>query len=804
MHQILSSTPLSPNVSSLQVLAPRIAEIRQPGQFVIVHKGPNSERIPLTIADADFLRGTITLVIQAVGKSTRELVAMQPGESIQDIVGPLGMATELIESGRAICVGGGVGTAVVHPIAQGLRRRGVSVISIIGGRSSEWVIFEKELRVLGEVIVCTDDGSAGRHGFVTEALRDVLESGDIQTVYAVGPVPMMRAVSEMTRPYGVRTIVSLNPVMIDGTGMCGGCRVLVGGETKFACVDGPEFDGHLVDFSLLSDRLTTYRLYEQEALAHADKACRIGLSEEQTGHFTVLAPGYSVDQDRSPHIPASEGMDSTLQETDTLSQPPISPKERMKIERQRMPEQDSMVRATNFQEVNLGFTGQLAMLEARRCLQCKSAKCIPGCPVLVDIPRFIRFLAEGNLAAAADSLLGDNALPAVTGRVCPQETQCEEVCVRGNKGTPVAIGYLERFVADWARLQDGGIVPKKVAPTSRQVAIVGSGPGGLTAAGELVKHGHSVTIYEALHAPGGVLVYGIPEFRLPKEIVRQEVDRLVRQGVKIECNTIIGKTYTLDELRERFDAVFIANGAGLPVFMNVPGENLKGVYSANEYLTRVNLMAAYAFPDNDTPVLKGKNVVVVGGGNVAMDSVRTAKRLGANQATIVYRRSKKEMPARIEEIHHAEEEGIRFEFLSAPVEVLGSPEGWVTDVNCIRMELGEPDASGRRRPVPVIGSEFTISCDTVVVAVGTRANPLLTATCPDLKLNRWGNIEVDEQGMTSLPGVFAGGDIVRGAATVILAMGDGKRAAQAIDRFLARTGSAEAETQKDAGEPVLP
>jgi glutamate synthase (NADPH/NADH) small chain len=313
---------------------------------------------------------------------------------------------------------------------------------------------------------------------------------------------------------------------------------------------------------------------------------------------------------------------------------------------------------------------------------------------------------------------------------------------------------------------------------------VGSGPGGLTAAGELVKYGHQVTIYEALHSPGGVLLYGIPEFRLPKDIVRQEVDRLVQQGVKIECNVIIGKTYMLDELRVRFDAVFIANGAGLPVFMNVPGENLKGVYSANEYLTRVNLMAAYDFPRHDTPVLKGKNVAVVGGGNVAIDAVRTGKRLGADQSTIVYRRSKKEMPARIEEIHHAEDEGIRFEFLTAPVEVLGNAEGWVTGLKCIRMELGEPDASGRRRPIPIPGSEFVVLCDIVVVAVGTRANPLLTSTCPDLKLNKWGNIEVDENGMTSIPGVFAGGDIVRGAATVILAMGDGKRSAQAINRYL--------------------
>jgi glutamate synthase (NADPH/NADH) small chain len=462
----------------------------------------------------------------------------------------------------------------------------------------------------------------------------------------------------------------------------------------------------------------------------------------------------------------------------------ITTKERMQITRQSMPEQEAAARSVNFLEVNLGFTERLALLEADRCLQCKDPRCIKGCPVGVNIPRFLDLLAAGKVAEAAQSLLDDNALPAITGRVCPQETQCEAECVRAARGLPVGVGYLERYVADWAREHRDELPRTAPQPSGKRVAIVGSGPAGLTAAGELAKRGHDVTIYEALHKPGGVLVYGIPEFRLPKKIVAQEVERLREAGVKIECNVVIGRTYTIPELRETFEAVFIANGAGLPVFMNVPGENLKGVYSANEYLTRINLMAAYDFPQSDTPVLNGRRVAVVGGGNVAMDAVRTARRLGASEAMIVYRRTHDELPARAEEVHHAEQEGVRFEFLTAPLEVLGSDQRWVAGMKCQRMSLGEPDSSGRRRPEPIPGSEFTLDCDLVVVAIGTKANPLLTATCPDLKLNKWGNIVADDNGQTSIPGVFAGGDIVRGAATVILAMGDGKRAAAAIDSYL--------------------
>ena len=469
-----------------------------------------------------------------------------------------------------------------------------------------------------------------------------------------------------------------------------------------------------------------------------------------------------------------------------MTDQPLSKRERMAIDRQSMPTRDPGERSGTFAEVNVGFTEQLALLEAQRCLDCKRATCVEGCPVSVDIPGFVGEIERGDLAAAARILFADNALPAVTGRVCPQEAQCEAQCIRGRKGAPVAIGHLERFIADWARghMHDG-VVP--VEPSGRRVAVIGAGPGGLTAAGELARRGHAVTIYEALHLPGGVLSYGIPEFRLPNDIVQEEVRRLEALGVEIECNVVIGRTYTLEELRAAFDAVFVSVGAGLPVFLDIPGEGLKGVYSANEYLTRVNLMQSYAFPDADTPVLHGERVVVIGGGNVALDAVRTALRLGANEATIVYRRGRAELPARAEEVHHAEEEGVGFEFQVSPLAIEGDDDRWVTGVRCVDTELGEPDDSGRRRPVAIEGSERVIPCDTVVVAVGTRANPLLTSSSPDLSLSDRGYLIADERGMTNLPGVFAGGDIVRGSATVILAMGDGKRIAATIDEYLHAT-----------------
>lgn len=454
--------------------------------------------------------------------------------------------------------------------------------------------------------------------------------------------------------------------------------------------------------------------------------------------------------------------------------------------RQPMPEQPPQERIKNFKEVPLGYTPEQALAEAGRCLKCKKPGCVPCCPVEVDIPGFISLVSEGKFFEAAAKIRETNSLPAVCGRVCPQEDQCEKGCVLGKKWEPVAIGRLERFVADYDRTHGKFEMPPMDPPTGKRVAVVGSGPAGLTLAGDLIKKGHEVTIFEALHEPGGVLIYGIPEFRLPKEIVKAEVDYLKRLGVKIETDVVVGKTVTVDELlgEEGYHAVFLGVGAGLPVFMNIPGENLCGIYSANEYLTRSNLMKAYLFPEYDTPIAVGKNVVVLGAGNVAMDAARTALRLGAETVRIVYRRSRQEMPARAEEIHHAEEEGIIFELLTNPVRFIGDERGWVKAMECVRMELGEPDASGRRRPIPIPGSEFILETDMAIVAIGTMANPLIPSTTPGLETNRWGYIVTDDTGRTSKEGVWAGGDIVTGAATVILAMGAGRKAAKAIHEYL--------------------
>lgn len=763
MFKILKTRPLAENVKLFEISAPLIAKKFKAGQFIILRLEEGGERVPLTIADANPQAGTITLVAQGIGRTTQKMNTLKEGDSIKDIVGPLGKASHIEKVGTVVVIGGGVGTAIAYPTAKAFKNAGNKVITIIGGRNKDLVILEDEVqKISDEVLITTDDGSYGQKGLVTDALKKIIDREWVSEVLAIGPVPMMKAISELTRPFNIKTVVSLNPIMVDGTGMCGGCRVSVGGKTLFACVDGPEFDAHQVDFKILTARNKAYHTQERSE--------KRGSSPSE-GH-TQLSPDCNLSK-----------LEKSFQASETLSI-----KERLQIPRCHMPEQAPETRRQNFSEVNSGLTFDQAQKEAKRCLDCKHRPCISGCPVNIKIPDFLKKLSEGDLEGAYQVIRKDNCLPAITGRVCPQENQCEGVCVRAKKETDgsVGIGYLERFVADWGRTHKQ-TSPLSVTKTGKKVAIVGSGPAGLAVAGDLIQAGHEVEVFEALHEMGGVLIYGIPEFRLPKEIVKEQICELKSQGVRFVPNVVIGKTLTIDDLMKDHDALFVGSGAGLPVFLNVKGEDLNGIYSANEFLTRANLMKAYAPAHNETPVYdcRGKDVAVFGGGNTAMDSVRTAIRLGARKAYLIYRRTEKEMPARLEELRHAKEEGAEILELAAPLQFLGGEQHELKGVKLIKMTLGEPDASGRRRPVPLIGSEYDLEIHMAIVAVGNSSNPLISYTTPDITTNKYGNISVDEETMkTSKRGVFAGGDIVTGGATVILAMGAGRKAAKAINEYL--------------------
>jgi homotetrameric NADPH-dependent glutamate synthase len=732
----------------------------------------HDERIPLTVADYNRQQGTVTVVVQAVGKTTFQMMDIPEGEYILDFIGPLGLPSEIEPNlGTVVLVGGGLGVAPIFPQLRDYQAAGNRTVAIIGFRNRDLVFWEERFREhAAEVIITTDDGSYGRKGLVTDALRDLLTSPEkIARVVAIGPIPMMRACCEVTRPYAIPTIVSLNSIMVDGTGMCGSCRVTVGGKMKFACVDGADFDGHLVNFDELALRQRRFSREEKEAMER-----------------------YRREDARLASMPCPEPL--TPMPLPEPLPPPATPRLPKNIRtvaptRTPMPHQPPDVRRHNFQEVALGFTLDDALREADRCLQCKKPRCVPGCPVGIDIPGFIAAVARRDIRDAYRILKNSNALPAVCGRVCPQESQCETPCVVGVKHQPVAIGRLERFVADAAAGQGWDEAPPPVPPDAprKKAAIIGSGPAGLACAGDLAKRGVQVTIFEALHVAGGVLKYGIPEFRLPDVIIDREIDNLRRLGVEIRLDTVIGKLFTIPQLLSElgYHTVFIATGAGSPKFMGIPGEAFNGVFSANEFLTRVNLMRGYQQKLYDTPVGMGRSVAVIGAGNTAMDAARVALRMGADQVKIVYRRTRRESPARVEELEHAMEEGVQFHWLTNPVQIMGSPEGWVTGMRCQKMELGEPDSSGRRRPVPVPGSEFDLAVDTVIYALGTTANPIIAQTTPGLRTNQWGYIEIDEAtGMTSLPGVFAGGDIVTGAATVILAMGAGRRAAAGMLAYM--------------------
>ena len=767
MNKILHKEHFSEKVFKLVVEAPLIARSRKAGHFVIVRVGEKGERMPLTIAEADPVAGTITLVVQEVGLSSTRLCELNEGDYITDVVGPLGQATHIEKFGTVVCAGGGVGVAPMLPIVQALKAAGNRVITVLAGRTKELIILEKEMRASSdEVIIMTDDGSYGQKGLVTNGVEQVILREKVDKCFAIGPAIMMKFVCLLTKKYDIPTDVSLNTIMVDGTGMCGACRITVGGKTKFVCVDGPEFDGHQVDFDEMLKRMGAFKPYEQEEmhkLEHPDTC-------QATGE-----PVQPAEEDKTRNAPWRVELRKAMK-----------PKERTAIPRVKMPELDPEYRShSRREEVNLGLNEEQALTEAKRCLDCANPGCMTGCPVGIDIPRFIKHIEKGEFLQAAKTLKETSALPAVCGRVCPQEKQCESQCIHLKMNEPaVAIGYLERFAADYERDSGQISVPEIKEKNGIKVAVVGSGPAGLSFAGDMAKKGYDVTVFEALHEIGGVLKYGIPEFRLPNKIVDVEIDNLAKMGVQFEKDCIIGKTLSIAELKEAgFRGVFVASGAGLPNFMNIPGENSINILSSNEYLTRVNLMDA-ASEDSDTPVPFGKRVVVIGGGNTAMDSVRTAKRLGAERAIIVYRRSEAEMPARIEEVKHAKEEGVEFLTLHNPIEYLADEQGRVKQVVLQKMELGEPDASGRRSPVPIPGATETLDIDLAIVSVGVSPNPIVPHSVEGLELGRKGTIAVNDDMQSSIPFIFAGGDIVRGGATVILAMGDGRRAAAAMDKQL--------------------
>ncbi|MDD6747932.1 MAG: bifunctional dihydroorotate dehydrogenase B NAD binding subunit/NADPH-dependent glutamate synthase [Paludibacteraceae bacterium] len=779
MNRILSKRFFSDNVAELVVEAPLIARSRRAGHFVIIRVDAQSERVPLTIAGADVEKGTITLVVQRIGVSTHKLLAMEPGDCIHDVVGPLGRATRIEKYGTVVCACGGVGAAPMLPIAEALKKAGNKVITVLAARNKDLIILKEELAQWSdELIVMTDDGSMGKQGVVTVGVEEVINREPVNKCITIGPAIMMKFVALTTAKYNIPTEASLNTIMVDGTGMCGACRVTVGGKTKFVCVDGPEFDAHAVNWDEMLSRMKSYKAEETEALA-----------AYQAGNY-----------DSNTATTRQRHGNDTATVTEVIEVSPFEgkPKDRVAIPRVQMPELRPEVRVKSLhEEVNQGLTFEQAITESHRCLNCKNPTCVQGCPVNINIPGFIKTLEKGDILGAAAIIKESSSLPAVCGRVCPQEKQCESQCIHLKMGHPaVAIGYLERFCADYANAQtnltptlssrEGASPLRGDGSGVSKIAVVGSGPAGLTFAGDAAKYGYEVHVFEALHEIGGVLKYGIPEFRLPNSIVDTEIDGLRALGVQFHTDTIIGKTISVKELEEQgFKGIFVGSGAGLPRFMNIPGENLNGVLSCNEYLTRVNLMDA-SNPATDTPLLYGKNVAVIGGGNTAMDAVRTAKRLGAERAIIIYRRSEEEMPARVEEVHHAKQEGIEFLTLHNPIEYHADENGRVCEAVLQVMELGEPDESGRRSPVPVEGNTITIPVDLVIVAVGVSPNPLIPSSVEGLEISKKGTIVVNEGMQSAIPTLFAGGDIVRGGATVILAMSDGRKAAKAMHEYLSK------------------
>ena len=781
MNRIVSKQQFSENVFKFEVEAPLIAKSRRAGHFVIIRIGEKGERIPLTIADSDVKRGTITLVVQRIGLSTNRLCKLEVGDMITDVVGPLGQATHIEKFGTVLCAGGGVGTAPMLPIIKALKEAGNKVIAVLAGRTKELIILEDEVRKYAdETIIMTDDGSYGNKGVVTVGMEEVINREKVDKCFAIGPAIMMKFCCLLTKKYNISTDVSLNTIMVDGTGMCGACRVSVGGKTRFVCVDGPEFDGHEVDWDGMMKRMGAFKETEREEMKKLEEsvAAAAPAAKEE-----CCCGGVKAKQEVEP----IEVLTDRNAQWRADLRATMKPKDRTAIERCVINElAPDYRRHSRKEEVNQGLTEEQALLEAKRCLDCANPSCMEGCPVNIEIPSFIKNIERGNYLAAAKVLKHTSALPAVCGRVCPQEKQCESKCIHLKMGKkPVAIGYLERFAADYERESGNISVPEVAAPNGKKIAVIGSGPSGLSFAGDMAKLGYDVTVFEVLHEIGGVLKYGIPELRLPNKIVDVEIENLQKMGVKFVKDCIVGKTIKVSELeQEGYKGIFVGSGAGLPNFMNIEGENLINIMSSNEYLTRVNLMDA-ASKESDTPVTFGKKMMIVGGGNTAMDSVRTALRLGAERAMIVYRRSEEEMPARLEEVKHAKEEGVEFMTLHNPIRYIGDENGRVKQAVLEKMELGEPDASGRRSPVPT-GETITIDVDMVIVAVGVSPNPIVPKSIEGLELGRKNTIAVNESMQSSIPTIFAGGDIVRGGATVILAMGDGRKAAASMHASLCK------------------
>lgn len=772
MNKIVTKKQFSDKVFLFEIEAPLIAQSRKAGHFCIVRVDKKSERMPLTLVDSDLKAGTITLVVQEVGLSSAKMCKLNEGDYLADVVGPLGNATPMENYGTVICAGGGVGIAPVLPLARELKAAGNRVLSVLAGRTKELIILEDELKATSdETIIMTDDGTYGQKGVVTVGMEQLIKQEHIDKIFAIGPPAMMKFCTLTARQHDIPIIVSLNTIMVDGTGMCGACRLNIGGETKFVCIDGPDFDGALVDWDEMFKRLNTFRHEEQYDMKHYKEHVE---EEEQP------------EQPKKPAVKMDfEPTDETIEQLTDRNAPwrlelrkSMKGRERMAIPRVEMPELEPAYRAEVLnEEVSQGLSKEMAEQEAKRCLDCAKPTCIEGCPVRIDIPSFIKNIERGQFLAAAKVLKNTSALPAVCGRVCPQEKQCESKCLHLKmKDKSVAIGYLERFAADYERESGRMTTPQMAKPNNVKIAVVGSGPSGLSMAGDMAKAGFSVYVFEALHEIGGVLKYGIPVFRLPNEIVDKEVDNLKNMGVHFITDCIVGKTVTIEQLWGKgFKGIFIGSGAGSPKFMNIPGENAINILSSNEYLTRINLMDA-ANPTSDTPINLGKHVMVVGGGNTAMDSCRVAKRMGAD-VTLVYRRSEAEMPARKEEIRHAKEEGIRFLTLHNPVEYLTNEDGTVRAAVLQEMRLGEPDESGRRHPEPIPGSKMEVETDQVIVAIGVVPNPLIPQSVAGLELGKKNTIVVNEKMQSNISSIYAGGDIVRGGATVILAMGDGRRAA---------------------------